>query len=149
MKIFHWPKSLTNIITRQSIQLNRNRILKKVGNGNFDAHETWRCCWLTSVFCNQLPAILRNLLWQVSRNLKSFQKKGLLRKKKGRLDLEMNSDYEKTVLWFLVMDYDQMPKNRHCEDLILISQEDLDALIGRILNHVFREDELTKPTLIK
>ena len=47
------------------------------------------------------------------------------------------------------MEYDQIPKNHHNSEIKPISEGDLDALIGRIINHVFKGNKPSKPTLIK
>jgi hypothetical protein len=63
--------------------------------------------------------------------------------------LEMNIDYENNVLWFLVMEYDQMPQNPLSGDLIPISEADFDALVGRIINHIFMENKLAKASFVR
>ncbi len=47
------------------------------------------------------------------------------------------------------MEYDQIPKNHRNAEIMPISGEDLDALIGKTINHVFKENKPSKPTLIK
>jgi len=61
----------------------------------------------------------------------------------------MSIDFEKAVLWFLIMDFDQMPENGQCAMRIYLSEGELGSLLARVFGHLSKYQEQTEVTVIK